>query len=822
MMAQFDQIKHPLSKARELFLIFAFLVTAVHSICAQTLPGTLKIEGRIIDSANSKPMDLATVALKKESGEAIRSVLTKSDGTFLFDKLVAGSYRVVIASIGYNNKTITIELKEVAVNLGSIVLSARTTSLKEVVVTADRPIIRQEVDRIVYDIQADPENKINTVLDMMRKVPLLSVDGEDNITLNGNSNYRILINGKPSGMVARSPRDILKSMPASSIQKIEVITTPPAKYDSEGLAGLINIITNRKIDNGYKGSINTRMSFPVGGPGIGSSFTAKSGKIGASGYFGRSNYDQLTTPTSNNRLTSSAQPTSLRQNGTRHGFSKNWYFGTELSFELDSLNLLTGVFGYWGGSFKAEEQRISALTNTANTLIQGYQIDSENENDWTGTDMGLNYQKGFRRNREQLLTFSYKFTNSGDDQFNTLFLTNRVNYNMPDYIQINDGGSKEQTIQLDYVHPFKKLNIEAGVKGIIRNNESDFQSNYKQPGGAYLPDPSQSDTFDNRQIVLGAYNSYQYNGRNWGMKAGVRIEETIIDANFISSATKVDESYFNIIPTLSVNRKFKDMSSINLGYTQRIQRPNIYNLNPFVTRPNPNFEYTGNPELVPVISNNIELRYSKSKKGSFNIGLSFAYANNLIQQVSVFDPQTEITRSSLQNIGKDRTIGSNFSINYPITPKWNINLSGNLGYLWIQGMVNGRLEKNKGIRANAYSGTSYKFDKGWTLNGNFSYSSPYIMLQGRSNSWPYCSFSVNKDIIKDKLSFSAATNNPFGKYRDYKSETSGVNFTQMSSLRNYWRGYNMSLNFRFGKLQSEIKKNSRGINNDDGGGRSTN
>jgi len=476
--------------------------------------------------------------------------------------------------------------------------------------------------------------------------------------------------------------------------------------------------------------------------------------------------------------------------------------------------LLTAEVGYNKGEWSPLSSQISLLKDQQKDV--GYNLSNSGKYNWNGLDLTLNYQLGFKGKKDRLLTFSYKASPSVNNQYNQLVVSNRVNYTTPDYHQTNEGQSNSQTIQVDYFHPVKKLTIEAGLKTIIRDNNSDFEfRSLNSSTGVYDPDPSRTNKYDNRQNVLGAYNSYQYNLKSWSFKAGLRIEETIINADFISSASKVDQNYFNIVPSISINRKFKDMSSMNFGYTQRIERPSIWNLNPFVDRSNPNFESTGNPDLRPAVSNNIRFGYSKFKKGSINIGLSYSFANNTVQQVSVYNPVTNITLSTYDNIGKNRSLGSNFNINYPITKKWNFNLSGNLNYLWIQGVINGNLAKNEGLQGYFYGSTGYKFEKGWRANASFSYGSPYITLQGQSNSNIYSSFSTSKEIIKDKVTFSASTNNPFTKFRSYTRETTGVNFIQSSNNQSYNRTYNISLNYRFGKLKNDIKKNKRGINNDD-------
>lgn len=795
------------------FSILLFLNFLPFISIAQQSSGTIK--GSVIDSASKKPIEFITVAVKKD-GTVFKTTVTPENGQFIFEKIPFGKYTLTAIAIGYTAKTIPIELNEgsITANAGQIALASQTNNLADVSVTALRPIIKQEVDRISYDIQADPESKVLTALDMMRKVPLLSLDADDNIKLKGSGNYKILINGKPSSMVARSPKDVLRSMPASSIQKIEVITTPPAKYDSEGLSGIINIITNKKIDNGYNGSFNLRHQFPVGGPGIGGFVTVKQGKFGVTAYGGTGFYSSPETENINSRLTTGTNPSELLNIGRRK-FDNNYrYGGAELSFEIDTLNLITAEFNPYSGYNKSNNTQIFRLTSPAS--VTAYDLLSQNRFDWGGLDMTLNYQLGFKSNKERLLTFSYKYSNGNNPQKNDLTFSNRQNYNDPNYIQQNDSRSREQTIQLDYIHPVKKLNIEGGIKGILRDNNSNFEyRSLNNISGNYDIDPARTNIFNNNQDVISAYNSYSYNLTNWGFKAGVRVEETFVKADFISNSSNVNNDYFNIIPSFSVNRKFKDQSNLNFGYTQRIERPGIDNLNPFVDRSTPNYQSTGNPDLEAVLSNNFELTYSKFKKGSINVGVSYNFANNTIQNIAVYNDVDKITRSSYANIGKDKTLTANLNVNYPLTEKWNLSLSGNIGYKWLEGAINGALTKNDGMTGYFYMNTGYKFKNEWRANASFNYSASDVLLQGKSGEYYFMSFSGSKEIIKDKLTISAGVNNPFAKYRYYETFLEGPNFTQTYKGQNYNRSINVSLNWKFGKLKDSIKKSQRSISNDD-------
>ncbi|WP_423148375.1 outer membrane beta-barrel protein [Rubrolithibacter danxiaensis] len=779
----------------------------------------LQIKGKIADSVSQQGLEYITVSLKTEKNEVVKTVLTRDKGTFAFSGLKPSVYLVSTAAVGYTPANIRVNLGDSSItvkDLGTVYLNTASTRLNEVVVTAEKPLVKQEIDRLSYDLQADPESKVKNVLEMMRKVPLLSVDAQDNVQLQGNSNYKILVNGKPSSMMEKNAKDVLKSMPASSIQKIEVITTPPAKYDGEGLTGIINIITNKKADNGYNGSINLNGRAPVWGPGIGGSLTAKAGRFGISAYGGASSNNSPETESFNQRLGLGENSTNLIQNGLRESSGKSGYFGSDFSFEIDSLNLISAEININGNKQNGLNNQYSVLNGGETEILQQYNLMNESDGSGVGADASLNYQLGFKADKNRLLTLSYRYSRylSDDSYYSTL--SNPVNFTIPDYRQNNTEKPSEQTFQLDYVHPVKKITVEAGVKAILRSNESEF--NYLSLNTAnnqFETDPSRTNNFNNTQNVFAVYNAYQFGFKDWGFKAGLRLEQTIVKADFISAATNINQNYLNFIPSVSINKKLKDGNSLNFGFTSRLQRPGIYHLNPFVDRSNPDFERSGNPELQPMTSKGFELRYNRFKKGNINIGANYILFKKLIMPVTMFNPVTNIIRSSFANTGKARLLGANFHINYPVTKKWSTSASARFNYGWVEGMINGIYLKNEGLMPGVAISSNYRFNKGWNASAEVSYNGKNISIQGKSDSFTSSSFSLNKDVVKDKLSFSIATSNPFSKYRYSENRAWGNNFSQYSSNQDYWRSYTFSINYKFGKLKGEIKKNQRGIRNDD-------
>lgn len=801
-------------------IIIAILLACFAApLYAQTVPVKGSIKGIIIDSAKNTPLGYATIALvDAETRQPVKSGLSKDNGSFEIGGLSLKPYLLNVISVGYQSKTIEAALKteKASIDLGKIMLGSSNSQLNEVKVTAPKPLVKQEIDRVSYDVQADPDSKAQTAMDMLRKVPLLSVDGDDNIQLQGSGSYKIFINGKPSQMLANNPKDILKSMPASNILKIEVITTPPAKYDAEGLAGIINIITSKTADDGYNGSVTARYNFPWG-PNLNLTGTMKQGKFGVSGYVGGGGRPGVTVNSANERQT--YMPVSdFLQYGSNTSKGKFVYSSVELSYEIDTLNLLTGSVEYDKGRFDQNQDRLTLFTSEdPNALPQSYRLLNNGGFGWDETDLSLNYQLGFKRSKQQLLTASYQYTYFSNENHSNISTVDRVNYNAPDNNQQNNAGTRQHTLQLDYVHPVKQLTIEAGTKAIFRNNFSNSNvENLTNVNGQdiFVEDPTLSNDFNYNQNVYSLYNSYTYKAGLWTLKGGARMEHTHVDANFITDGSTLNRDYTNIIPSLSVMRNFSKNQSLTFGFTNRLERPGIWQLNPFVDRSNPQIINTGNPNLHAVLSHLFELTYTKSGIGNISTKLSYMYTNNSIVSVTKLISDT-LSETTYDNVGKYKTARLNINGSYPFTKKLNANFNTALFYVWIKGTYNGEFYSNKGPRTNTNVNATYKPGNDWTIGANYGYNSHLIWLQGGSNHYMYSSLTLSKVLLNKKLTITGVVNNPTQKHYTYTQFTSTPDFYQANTQYQIYRTFSVSLNYKFGKLSSDIKKNQRSINNDD-------
>ncbi len=780
-----------------LLLIFTLCVGQI--TVAQNLQHT--VQGILQDSIKNIPLEFATVALLQNS-QVIKAGYSNEKGVFRFEAISTGDYTLRITAVGYKNYEKKLSFSE-SPQIETYFLQPSTSTLAEVKVVATKPLIIQEADRLSYDLDADPESKAMNVLDMMRKIPYLSLDADDNLSLKNSFDFRIFINGRPSAMLMRNYKDVLKTMPASSIKRIEVITTPPSKYDGEGLSGIINIITHKQLDSGYMGNINTSHRFPIGGPNLGGTLTAKRGKWGLSTFAGGSKYYNPLYSYTNERNSIRQNPNSLIQTGRQKSNSTSGYLGTELSFEIDTLNLLTAQFNYNGNKNFSNKRQSSDLTSNSE-IIQAYKLLDEGQANGSGMDAGINYQKNSKADKSRMLTFSYLYSKSNNMALNNISFTERIGYNLLDYRQENEQTTRENTAQIDYVYPFKKLVVESGIKTILRNNTS-----------AFLQGNETENNFTNSQNIYGAYGSFRYSSAKWSISGGFRLERTTLNADFESANQQVHQAYNNLLPTLSFNRKM-GKNSLGLSYLERIQRPGIYQLNPFIDRSNPNIERTGNPDLHPSVMQDLSIKYSYSGKTFVHVSVGYLNIKDMLFPVILYDAVTNISRHSYDNVGKAQLLPVIIvSLNRQFKGVWNASLNGQWTKGTVKGIVNGEEIVNSGTMYGTHGNVGFRSPKGWRWNVNAGYNGPSVNIQETRLGYFHSSLSVNKDVVKNKLSVSMIISNPFSKYRKNITEGFGPDFTQYYEQQNYFRSAQVSLNYKFGEMKGSVRKNQRGIRNDD-------
>lgn len=831
---------------QKLLIILFFSFFNIALFAQSTLPkvSVRDINGNNIISWNIPERPVATINIQRSTDSAKNFVtigsispVKESDTVFtdnkplkakvfyrLFISFLGGAYLFTPSYSSHKNsvkqvvikkeitKTKTPDVKRDTAVTAITEPAANIKKLKEVRVQTKLKYVEQDIDKLIYHVDADPESRSMNVLDIMRKIPLVIIDADDNIEVNGSTNFLVLVNGRRSSLFVHSPKDVFKSMPASSIKNIEIITSPSSRYEAEGVGGIINVITSKKMVNGYNGSANIIVSSPKGFT-TSANVTAKTKKFGFSGYFGNNN--SLSRTSSNFFRENFNQKNILKQTGESETKNSSAYLGTEFSYELDSLNLITANYGY--NSSKGDNsftQQVNLLNGSGNSIEQ-YRYLNQGNTKWNGNDFGLDYQHNFKKNDEQLLTISYQLNNSNNT--NPFYYTRQTTNNTQTNYSDNNDNYAEHTAQADYFYSVKQKTIELGIKSIYRINKSEYSYLAQLPGSSqYILDSSQSDKFDYRQTIYAAYASLSVKRKSAGLKIGLRLEDTEVNAKFRTTHSHATQSYLNLIPNFIFSQKLKGPGVIKLSYTQRIERPGLYYLNPYVDISDPKNISYGNPKIHPAINNVLHLAYNTFISGySINADLFHNFTNNSIQKFTVLGTDS-ITRTTYDNIGKNQATGISVNGITTLFKNLSININSTVSYVKFSGLINGHKRNNEGALINMFGYGSYRFEKGWRASSSVGYSSANISLQGKSSGYGWNTISIQKDILQDNhASISLSVTSPFKKYRHFFNEINDPEFHLLQESNFIIRKFNLSYNYRFGKLQDDIARKKRGIKNDD-------
>jgi outer membrane receptor for ferrienterochelin and colicin len=781
-------------------------------------PLTYKIIGQVVEKKTDNGIPYATVTIENDSLKLKKVLATDASGRFTLQINEPEKYTITISSTGNKEFSIPVTIAEKETNLGKLQIE-ELVKIGEVTITAQKPLVKVEPDKIIYNMESDPESQTNNALEMLRKVPLVTVDSEEKITLNGQTNFKVLLNGKSSLMMSTNLKEVLKSLPANTIKDIEVITNPSSKYDAEGVGGIINIITTKKTISGYNGSISAGID-SRGSYNGNLYLAAKISKFSFSGrYYGSQFRQPESGSTSEGTYFNSDDYHYTNSNGTTTYKGLSNGFSGEASYEIDTLNLISLSFWGYNGAYTNEGNTQTEFRNTLNEITRMYSTAMTGDNSHGGLSGNIDYQRTFKK-PDQSLTFSYKLDNNPRTTNNTTHITGTVNY--PSYKQEskNVALGREQTFQADYFDPLTKVHqVEGGVKFILRQNTSESE--------IYRNDTvkmANSNNLDYDQYIMGAYLGYLMKLKKLSIKTGMRLERTWNDG--ISKTSGIETPFtnrlFNLVPYITFSYMPTQSQTIKLSYTQRLSRPDIWYLNPYVNNSDSmNISY-GNPQLDAEVSHSFELNYSYFTQ-KFNLSATpFAYLiNNSIEDIITVNPNG-IKESTYENIGKNQRYGLNIYASFNPSPKINFYLNGGGNYTKMEANTN-RLLSNEGFSYRAFIGGRFTLWKNGTVNLNGGIYSPDITLQGKSSSYYYTGIGVSQYFLKRKLMISLSANDPFWKTKSYDFQSEDTTFSSSGRYTYMARTVRFSVTYNFGQMGLQVKKASRGINNDDvksGGGNS--
>lgn len=817
------------------FLILGLLIVFSFSLKAQNAAGNGgAITGKVLDAATKVPVDYATISLYKQGATSpFDGTTTDPKGNFKITNVSPGDYKVTIDFIGYTRQTVDHVIVSVTAkiaSMGAINLVPLQNQLKQVNITASAPTVENKIDKMVYNPANDLTSQGGVALDVLQKVPMVTVDINGNVELMGNSNVQFLINGKPSTIFGSSITDALQAIPASQIKNIEVITNPGAKYDASGTGGIINIILKDSKVQGVNGSVNLSAGTRLENGSF--NLNARKGNFGVNTFFSGNGSLTSTTPSSASRLSySNTRDTATQLNqkgasafkrsGYRSGISLNWDI-TPKDELIASLNY--NHFGNNSNGYINNDQHTVSSINTLNVDTMSINNSSSrfsaNSIDWS-----LSYKKTFAK-KDQELDFLYNssigsYTNDYTQQQD---YTN-VTFPSSGSIGSNPGTDKEQDISIDYTQPVTKdFMIETGAKASIENIGNTV-STQTLDNGDYVFNPLQSYSFNFDRKIFAYYLSATFSLFNhfFDGKAGLREEYTTSSSTFPNT---ILPSYGILAPSFVLQHKLDKTESIKFSYSYRLQRPNYNSLNPFYNISDPHNISTGDPNLKPELGHNFELGYNKSfdKGPSIYVAAFYRYNTNDLQSFTTFYPSLKIGDTTYSNVA----LTQQYNIGREVNEGVNLYASLPVGKLTFRSNMffADRITSNPGspeVSGFAYRlnlNTSYEFGPNLAAEAFINYRSSQRTIQGTSPSFLFYNFAVRKQFMNKKASIGLTAANPFNEYINQSSTTYGSNFNQSSLRQIPLRSFGISLMYKFGKLEFKKEKEQQPDNNvpDDTGG----
>ncbi|MCX6258684.1 MAG: TonB-dependent receptor [Bacteroidia bacterium] len=769
---------------RSIFIILLSAFIGLH-LCAQAPQGNRGpnnngsgiLTGTVTDAETTQAVEYATVSLyKSKDSSLVTDTVTDHSGKFRLEKIQYGSYYAMVNFIGYKKKKVTgimINPKIPVKDVGRISISPSTTALSEIDVTAEKKLVEFTLDKKVINVEKNLSTAGGSAADVIQNVPSVTVDIDGTVSLRGSTNVTVLVDGKPSGLSGLSGSAILDQIPASSIDRIEVITNPSAKYDPDGMSGIINIILKKKIEKGYNGMFSVtagtrnkynsslNLNFRHNNYNLFGSWDMRyNERTGTSHTTRQSDIITSLNKDSITHLTSDGHSDNQR-------LSNNFKAGFDYSF--NDFNSFTFSVLNGQGSNNNNEFDHSFVQDSVYHLMYLYNTINKERNTNNSTDYNFDYKKTFLKKGEELTAdvILSKSDNVENGYVSTQYFDN---YNNP----VDSGPDLQNTItnekyrvltiQADYTNPLsEKARIDLGFKSVIRSNDNNYIYNGFSFGNVndWNMDSLMSNHFVYNEQIHSAYVIYSDAWSNLEYQLGLRFEEASTRAEQKTSDSTFTNNYFNVFPTLHLNYKLDENNSVQLSYSRRVNRPNAWQLNPFVDRSQPKLYSYGNPKLTPEYVNAYETGYQRYwGKTSFNITAFYRQISHIIQRYTIMDT-TGTQYTTFMNLSKGTSYGIEGVVQADFRKWWNINLTYSYFRNIIEGTADGTALTNSNYtwttRLNSNMSIMKLFD--FQIIGN--YRAPMVNIQGTMQASYNVDVAMKKDFLKGMLTVNLRASDIF-------------------------------------------------------------
>jgi outer membrane receptor protein involved in Fe transport len=807
-----------------LYVLFFFLyISATFGQTTVSIPKG-KITGKVTDGATKTPVEYATIAVYKQGSKTpVNGSTSDTKGLFTISNLPYGEYEVAVDFIGYQHYVIDhviISGAKTVVVLNNIVITSSQRQLGAVNVVGKANTIENKIDKLVFNAGTDLTSQGGVATDILKKVPMVTVDIDGNVELQGNANVRFLINGKPSSIFGASLADALQSIPASQIKSIEVITSPGAKYDAAGTGGIINIILKDSKVQGINGTVNVTGGTRLENGSV--NLNARKGNFGVGAFFSgnaqlnSTTFNSLDKQSFNNTLDTT---THLSQSGNGNFVRNGYQTGLNFTWTVTPKDELTASVSFDhfsnhnSGLTNIEEQKRYS-SNYYDILSYRNYDNRFNEN---STDVNIGYKKTFKKENQELdILFTSSSSRNTSDFSQNLHYANPI-YSTTGILGGNPGTDKENDVSIDYTQPINdKFSFETGAKAVFETLNNTTNTDTLLNTGEYIQNQKQTYSFNYTRNIYAVYGSLTFNFFKdfFTGKAGLRYERTDTKADF-NGATIPGYNIF--APSFVLSHKIDKSQSIKLSYSYRLERPDYQSLNPFFNISDPHNISTGNPNLKPELGHNYELGYNKSfdKGGNIYVAAFYRYNTDDLQQYTTFYPTLNIDGTAYQsvsltqryNLGSQITTGASLFGSVPLTSKLNIRTNFFLGE---------RINQNPGsatVNGFAYRinmNGSYDFGHDLAVEVFGNYNAAQRTIQGTRPAFMFYNIALRKQFLNKKASLGLTAANPFNEYVDQRTTASGVNFSQSSLRQVPFRSFGISLSYKFGKLEFKKDKDKDG------------
>jgi outer membrane receptor protein involved in Fe transport len=751
------------------------------------------ITGKVIDKTNNLPMEFSSVALYAvRDSSLVTGSITGPDGSFSVKEVPYGKYYLIANFMGYEKtfkSEILITPRQSSVNIGDIYLIQSLNNLEEVEVIADQSHVQYKIDRKIVNVGQDINAATGTAADVLQNTPSVSVDIDGNVSLRGSGNFTVLIDGKPTPL---SGNDALQQIPASAIRHIELITNPSAKYDPDGMAGIINIVSKKNALQGLSGIINTTIGTgdKYSGDFLLNYRTEKMNIYGGASYRDETHYGKMIA------LREFGEEGNLRYDelsGTRdmNRSGKEVKGGFDYSInENNSLGFSAEVGTHEFGSGGLQKQH---LYNDAGSYDNYFLTDNYGTHGADYYNLNLNYNRKFKGQGHELTSFvSYSSHKGGDSDSQVEYLTdpeyNITEETVPYSLRTGEKGNEyELRAQIDYTRPLgEEGKLEAGYQARIDDEvETYLFEDYDPDLNEWIANDQFSSSNDFFRNIQAVYATYGNKLGNYEYQLGLRGEYT--DRRIINAESNepLTINRFDIFPTLHASRMFRNNHQLMASYSRRINRPRGWYLEPFLTYMNSTTLRKGDPELEPEYMNSFEIGYQKTFGKSF-IALESYYRNtvNKIERIQeIYDLEEGITLMTYDNISKDHSLGAELMVNYAGMKWLNLNASTSLYRYWIQGEINGEEIDTRSNNWNMRLNATVNFTTKTRLQLTTMYIGPSVTAQGEREGFFFSNLALRQDFLDRKLSATLQVRDLFGSMKHQFTSygpafTSSVEFTR--------------------------------------------